>query len=622
MKTSVILALILAAIAVNAANVTLAPLQVYETTTVWESIDINNYGGSSVVSSVSVFSPNLTLQNAKNYTGWSSNSNGNTASWSGGTVETNVRSALFEFQVTAPKVSQNQTVPLTITIDANPSPYTLTILNDGTPPNVTSVSPSQYARANNSNQIINLTVIDEETDVDTVTYSWNNCANGSSTDVVLARTNSTWQGTANFAGFSEGQTVCYTINATNRGGESRIITGQLQFDGTPPTVAIVSPTTYATGSTTFVFNATDNIASQLSCVVKFDTTNLSTVSAASGAHTSSTENLSGFSQGNHAWSVECADGVGLIANAVQSVVLDLAAPQLTNNIPSTIPRNVANQFTIVVNDATPTVVNATFDGSNVILTQNGNNHSGFISSAALGVKTLTIFAQDSVGNVVTQTVNVTVVPNHQLTLSLTPSTVDLGDSVTAEGTLIKDGVSTESTVTVTTPNGDVSTSLSNDAYSVQFSANTAGTHTIVAKFVENGHTYTAQATLQVNNPSAQSSDNEHGYSNGIGADAWRTSGYAVQKAEPEEGNSEQIEESSEEAPKETVGKYYPVEPDTPRRAVTPQATGIFGLGKALNWLVPLLAIIGLLCLGAYAYYKRPRGNKKGGMDWDGYFDGS
>lgn len=622
MRTPVLLALLLAAVAVSAANVTLTPLQIYETNTVWESVDVDNYGGSSVVSSVSAFSPNLTIQNAKNYTGWTSNSNGNTASWTGGTIETNVRSALFEFQVTAPKVSANFTVPVTITLDGTPKVFNLEILNDNTPPNVTSVQPQDYARANNPAQQIILTIDDPETDVESATYSWNNCANGTSTNVPLTKINNTWNGVANFSAFNEGQTACYRINATNKGGESVVIDGQLQFDGTPPTVIIVSPTTYATQNTEFTFNASDNIASQLSCIVKFDTTNLTTVSAISKAHTSTTQNLSGFSEGTHAWSVECQDGVGLIANAVQSIVLDLAPPQLTGSVASTMPRSVANQFTITIADATPTVVNATLDGIEVLLSQNGNIHTGYVTSSTVGLKVLTIFAKDSVGNIATKSYNITFVPNHQLTLSLNPSVVDSGDLVTASGTLTEDGDTNESIVTITTPGGDVSTSLSGNSYSVQFTAGSEGTHTIVAKFVENGHTYTAQASLEVNDPTGTGGDN-WGFSSGIGAAAWRTSGYAVENEESEEGNSEQIEKPIEEkTPNDFGPRYNPIEPETPRRAATPQATGIFNLGKSLNWLLPLLAVIALLGLAVYAYYKRPRGNKKGGVDWDGYFDGS
>lgn len=621
-RTPVLLALLLAAVAVSAANVTLTPLQVYETTTVWESIDVDNYGGSSVVSSVSAFSPNLTIQNAKNYTGWSSNSNGNTASWTGGTIETNVRSALFEFQVTAPKISANYTVPVTVTLDGTPKVFNLEILNDNTPPNVTSIQPQNYARANNPAQQIILNINDPETGVDTVTYSWNNCGNGSSTSVVLTNSNSTWSGTADFSAFNEGQTACYRINATNKGGESVVIDGQLQFDGTPPTVTLVSPTTYATQSTEFIFNASDNIASQLSCVVKFETTNLTTVSAVSKAHTSTTQNLSGFSEGTRAWSVECQDGVGLLANAVQSVVLDLAPPQLTSNVSATMPRTVANQFTITVTDATPTVLNATLDGNVVLLSQNGNVHTGFVTSSTVGTKVLRVVARDSVGNVVAKDHNITFVPNHQLSLTLNPSIADSGDSVTASGTLTEDGDANETIVTITTPGGDVSTALSGNSYSVQFTAGSEGTHTITAKFVENGHTYTAQATLQVNDPDGNSGNN-HGFSDGIGAAAWRTSGYAVENEQPEEGNSEQIEEQVEEKDPNDFGpRYNPIEPETPRRAATPQATGIFNLGKSLNWLLPLLAVIALLGLAAYAYSRRPKGDKKGGVDWDGYFDGS
>lgn len=626
MRIQLLIALFLAAAAVSAADVTLTPLQIYETTTNWESISIDNYGASTVLTSISAYSPNLTIQNAKNYTGWASNANGNTASWTNGSIETNVRLAVFEFQVTAPKITADYSVPVTITTDGTPKLFNLTILNDATPPNITQISPFEYARANNSNQQITIIATDDETDVQNVTYSWNNCANGSSNTVALARTNNTWAGNADFSGYSEGQIVCYIVNATNNGGESRIITGQLQFDGTPPQVTIISPTTYATQSTQFTFNSTDNIATELTCTVKFDTTNLTTLNAVSGATSTTTQNISGFSEGSHAWSVECQDGVGLLANDVQTVILDLLPPQLSGDIALTMPRTIANQFMITINDVTPIAVNATFEGSVVTLTQNGNNYTGFITSATLGLKELIITAHDSVGNVMVQTRNITFVPNHQLTLTLNPSIATTGTAVIAQGTLTEDGSANETTVTIFTPDQNISTALNGNTYSAQFTPTTAGTYTISARYADSGHIYTATAALQVNNPGTSSEGGgEYPGGSGLGFDAWRYNGYAVEK-EPAPSSSSEQEEQEAPLPEKNINEpgpqYYPVQPEAPRQAITPKASGIFNLGNALNWLAPLLAICGLLALAAYAYMRRPPKSKKGGVDWDGYFDGS
>ncbi|MBW2970264.1 hypothetical protein KY319_04030, partial [Candidatus Woesearchaeota archaeon] len=58
MRTPVLIFIILLSVAcVSAVNVTLIPQAIYETTSSWEALDVNNYRGSSVVSRVAVGSP-------------------------------------------------------------------------------------------------------------------------------------------------------------------------------------------------------------------------------------------------------------------------------------------------------------------------------------------------------------------------------------------------------------------------------------------------------------------------------------------------------------------------------------------------------------------------------------
>lgn len=618
MKAATLLILLLLAAAASAANVTLTPATVYETTKAWQTLSVNNYRGSSIISKVIVTSPDLLITGAETYLGWTTTQTASIAEWKNGSIATNIKNAVFEFEVSAPAVSENTTEDVTVSLDSSNNGMTITILNDATPPTITNIKPNDYAKANNPAQPVSVNVTDAETSVSSVTYSFNNCLSGAYTNVSLTKTGAVYTGTADFTSFDEGMKACYKIIAKNAPGETATVTGELLFDGTAPSASIISPTGFATEATDFVFNATDNIATTLSCELKLGTTTLDTVNVANGSTVTVGKNLSGFDEGSQTWTLTCTDGVGLSATRAQAILLDKLPPSITLEYNTMVPRTKSSQFTATVVDTVGLAsVNATFDGSTILLAQSGNTFTGSFSSNTLGSKTLTIEAKDDAGHISTKTADVTIVPNHALTLSLSPGTASPGETITASGTLTEDGNATVDKVIVKTPNGDDLVSLSGNDYSTTFTAPSAGTYTITAEFTEGGYKYTATATLTVATPGQpnQQLDNR----NGIGAEAWRTSGY-VKPDEPEQQNADGNGNQQTENPEEPTApaEYEPLPPEEPRSAITPKTTGVFDLGGTIKWLALLLALALLIGLGTYAWNKRGK-NEDNGIDWNGYF---
>ncbi len=613
------LLIFLSAVTVNAATVNLTPRTVYETTKVWETLNVNNYGGNSLITKVAVSSPNLAITNAKSYLGWTTSFDADSAEWKNGIISTNIKSAVFEFQVSAPKVSQDTTVTITSSLDSGSSPFNVTILNDPTPPNITELKPSGYAKANNPSQAINAKIIDAETGVASAKYAWSDCS-GNDTTITLTESNGTHKGVANFASYDEGSKACYSVTATNNAGETAKKEGELLFDGTAPTVEIISPTSYATETTEFKFKATDNLAKELECIVELDGTALGQISAKNGQETSVTHNLTSFQQGKQTWSVTCTDGVGLSATDEQEITLDTEAPEVTMKSEAYLLRTQPTEVKIKITDLLGVKsVNATFEGESISLNKSGDLYTGTISSDELGSKLLVIEATDEVGHATTKSINMTVVPNHQLTLALSSQTTLPGKTITASGTLTAEGNITSTSVTIKTPSGDEEAELQNGAYSITFKApNDAGTYTIITEYDEVGYTYTAKAKLTVQSPGQSDRDYSAGYES-----SWSGGGSYVK---PEDAASDSEEDSNAVTPDEPEQKneepeteeYSPLPAEEPRGAITPKATGVFSLGKTIKWTAILLALALIGGLGAYAYYKRPP-KQENTVNWDGYF---
>jgi hypothetical protein len=230
---------------------------------------------------------------------------------------------------------------------------------------------------------------------------------------------------------------------------------------------------------------------------------------------------------------------------------------------------------------------------------------------------LIVEATDNVGHSVTKTINVTIVPNHILTLRLSSANANPGDTITASGGLNPDGNTTVDKVTIKALNNSNLVSISGGTYSTAFTAPEAGSYIISAEFTEGGHTYKATATLSVTEPGQSQQQLDNG--NGIGADAWRTSGHVKPDEQPEsnEDTNQQTAEPETESPAPETD-YVPLPPQESRSAFTPRATGMFNVGKAIKWLSLLIAAGLLVGVGTYAWNKR-KPKEEDGIDWGAYF---
>jgi len=617
-KAANLLLVLLLATAAYAATVTVTPATVYETTTAWETLDVNNYKGSSIITKVKVDSPALPIVGAENYSGWATTQTASSAEWKDGSIETNVKDAAFEFKVSAPNVTGDSTAAITVSLDAATTILNITILNDASPPTITDAKPSGYAKANNAAQAVSATIKDTETSVASASYKWNNCLGGADNTVTLTKSADLFSGTADFSTYDEGMKACYKFTAKNAPGETATLTGELTFDGTAPTVAINSPTTFATETTTFSFNASDNLATVLSCGVSLESTSVGTVNVTNGTTGSLTANLSSFTEGSHTWTVTCTDGVGLTASKSQAILLDKLPPTITLDYSAFMPRTISKTFKATVVDTIGLAsVNASFEGSSVALAKTGDEYTGSVSSGTLGTKTLTVQAKDDAGHVTIKTVTITVVPNHILTLDLSPSSSTPGETITASGTLTPDGTAAVTKVTVKTPSGDDLVDLVSGAYSTTFAAPRAGTYVITTEYTEGGYTYNAEKTLTVTDSGGQ--QQQTSYRSGIGAEAWRTSGY-VKPDEPASTDSNAVvpDQPVEQPSAQPQQTYEPLPPEEPREGLTPKGTGIFDLAGTIKWISLLLALALLIAIGTYAYKKRGQ-KEDGGIDWDAYF---
>ncbi len=615
MKFAIFVLLAVVAMSASAANLSLVPSAVYETNTYWQAVDVDNYDGAMITS---VFvSPLFNVSNAKSYAGWTTNFNSTSIVWSNGTIEPNVRSAFFEYLTTAPVVLNDTVYSFNVFLDSNASTLEFTVLNDATPPVISSVLPTGYALANNPSQPVKVVAYDNETAVSSVAYTWNDCI-GSDLAAILSGNGDNYTGFANFSLFSEGSRVCFNVKAVNVPGESSNLSGELLFDGTSPVVSLISPTNFATEVTNVTFAAIDNMAQVLDCRVNFDGVELERLNVTNSTITTVTENLAGFDEGNRVLSVSCSDLVGLSSAQNVSVVLDKYPPVISLDAPVLIPRNVARNISANVTDTISLAgVNATFDGALLALSNSGSEYKGVVVSSNLGPKVLEFNARDSVGHSLTSSTTVTIVPAHQLSLQLSPGTALPREIVSVSGSIIADGSLVQDTVVVQTPAGEYTLNLSaNNSFELAFEApEQEGQYNVVASYADLGYNYTALVQFSVAEQQQQAEIIRG--SSGIGADAWRTNGYVKPDEEQsEESLDETVEAPPVESPDAPV--YTPLAPEEPREALSPKATGLFNLNTTIKWAAIALALGLLGSLGVYAYSKRKPDD--GGIDWKGYFD--
>ncbi|MBD3362017.1 hypothetical protein GF358_04480 [Candidatus Woesearchaeota archaeon] len=324
---------------VLAAEVTLTPVETYESVEAEFNMQIDNYLGYDVITQVELNSPDLELIDVLDFLGWSSDLSSSQITWYDGTVENNVKNALFVYTAKAGLVNQDEagTIAGTLTYDdftTEDFSINVTIKNDNTPPVLNNIFPANnsYARAYNNNQEIRINASDSETGIKEVQYEYSDCTNPA-TQVNLTCNEGECTGNADFANYGENDTACFTVEITNNAEETTTISGSFGFDNTPPTVTLLSPVNNSYSNNMFRFEVFDNKATQFDCEIEIDTLNdIQEIEAFEGINAFALE--ANVSEGAHDWKIMCTDAVGLQGEDQDSFIYDITPPMIDLNGPA------------------------------------------------------------------------------------------------------------------------------------------------------------------------------------------------------------------------------------------------------------------------------------------------
>ena len=399
---TVLISLLLSIGIVAATGATFSPQTFYEANTIPFTIDISNLYSSKIINEIETTLPDFTITAVQQFTGWSENHTAVHVEWRDGSIEGNVKSALFMFNATVPVVSADDARNISIDTrftDGTDITFVVPILitNDVTGPVITNTNPSDggYLRANNPSQLIHANVVDPETGVSSVSFSWDDCgSNSSNNQENLDCEGDDCNSTIDVSNYDEGDNLCFTFTATNKGGEQSQLSGTVGFDGTAPTVALSSPAddAYLGTNADFSFTATDNLASVLSCDLLVDGDVVSTVDVNNSETATVSMDFSSYSEGTYQWKVRCRDSVGLEGESgTRNFILDNTPPSLELISP-------ANGSTI--SDSTIFNVNVT-DNYGVAQVSSNPNVNDIVSWPE-GSNTVIFQATDHVGNSVTK----------------------------------------------------------------------------------------------------------------------------------------------------------------------------------------------------------------------------
>jgi hypothetical protein len=335
----VLILLILSIGIVAATGATFTPQSFYEANTMPFTIDISNLYSSKIINEIETTLPGFTITAVQQFTGWSENHTAVHIEWTDGSIEGNVGSALFMFNATVPVVTSDDARNLSIDTrftDGTDITFVvpIIILNDITGPVITNTIPSNggYLRANNPSQLISANVVDPETGVSAVSFAWNDCGSNSSNNQENLNCNGDdCNSSIDVSSYSEGDTLCFTFSASNKGGENSQLTGTVGFDGTAPTVTLSSPAdnAYLGTNSDFSFTATDNHASVLNCDLLVDGDVVATVDVNNSDTATVSMDFSGYGEGTYQWKVRCRDSVGLEGESgTRNFILDNTPPNL------------------------------------------------------------------------------------------------------------------------------------------------------------------------------------------------------------------------------------------------------------------------------------------------------
>ncbi|MCK4670581.1 MAG: hypothetical protein KAT43_05250 [Nanoarchaeota archaeon] len=374
----------------------------YEAQTHEFNLSVNNFAHNKMINEINLALSGFTITDVTDFLGWSNSFTNSTVRWFGGTVENNVFLALFQFEAAAPLVTDNQSSNVDVDVkysDGTNQMFQIPVmlLNDYTGPVLSNSVPSDggFLRANEASQQISITVVDEETGVKEVKFSWEECVNGTETEIALSCNNILCTGTADFSTYDEGEEVCFDFEAKNNANELTTLSGTAGFDGTAPAVELISPADGASVGLfgTFTFKATDNLATTLDCDFVLNGAVYDSVQVQNNVVSNIIINFTAAPEGNNAWKVSCSDQVGLIANSeTRDFNLDKTAPSITLNSPV--------NGSIIADSGT---IDITVTDNYVLADVQTSRDLNDLTTWPAGQNDVIITATDSAGNIATET---------------------------------------------------------------------------------------------------------------------------------------------------------------------------------------------------------------------------
>jgi parallel beta-helix repeat protein len=308
---------------------------------------------------------------------------------------------------------------------------TITITVDRTVPSVSWIVPANNTNysISSSNQSFNATVTDTLTNINTILFMFDN---GSGTDFNVTGVNisGSWSVNYNVSTLAEGsQTI--TVYANDTLGNTNL-TEQITIttDYTAPSVTITNPINGANVSTNFqAFNTTvtDALTNINTVIFQFatNTTPFNVTATNSSGDWNANVNVTNIVEGAHVMLVLANDTLNNI-NQTESVsfTVDRTVPTVTWQTPtnnSNYSISSGNQlFNTTITDALTDINTVLFmfdNGSGMDFNVTATNNSGNwnitynVSTLAEGVQTVTVFANDTLGNT-NQTEQITITTDY------------------------------------------------------------------------------------------------------------------------------------------------------------------------------------------------------------------
>ena len=274
---------------------------------------------------------------------------------------------------------------------------------DVSEPVVTLYSPTDYANTSDNTPSFQYKVVDNTATLSCVLYV--DGTSKASDASVSNNTVSTLTSTTLSNGRHEWHINCSDARGNKGMSESRTLT----VDTAAPNVQPSEPANYFNTSSrtvNFSFTATDNLFTTLTCSLYINNS-LKGTNNSVGNNTPTTITATS-SDGTYSWHVNCTDAVGNTGqSAVRTLTIDSTPPNVSNLLatPSLVNKTQSVNITVTITDSSRISVayaNVTWSSSSqrVTLQNTSTLYSGTFSNTTwIGIYTVRIFANDSLGNI-------------------------------------------------------------------------------------------------------------------------------------------------------------------------------------------------------------------------------